>query len=552
MTAAPSLPLAMPINPVDRASDGLVLGARMWIRAFSRALVEHTTLERLRLFTAAPLVGRARTLVDELASRRATPLRSLEVSPQTQLAEAAARGELFAYHEPDLGTGAMFRVRQAYATRAFPITLLHHSFSYRAMLHDTFLRLLLDDTRPCDAVICSSRAARQAITTILDTVADRFASSHGARLAYRGRLDVLPLGIDTDVWRPRDRGDLRAQLGWPAGATILLYLGRFSAADKADLVPLLDVFARLVRDLPTADLVLVLAGSERDGAGQVLERHVDARGLRSRVRFVIDPRTPHLLIGAADVFVSPADNIQEAFGLTPLEAMASGTPQVVADWDGYRETVVDGETGFLIPTTWAACDEDLSLASPLLSREWLDHLALAQSVVVDPQLLYRRLRELIEQPTLRRTMGEASRARAVAEFSWPVVIARYEALWHELSAIAQADPRAADPRPTYGDPAFWSAFRHYATRALTGSELVRATVAGTDIATGEIGMPASHGTIDPAIATDALHLLAAAPGATLPFAELEQQLVVRRRLTTAAARRHLLWLAKYALVELGD
>lgn len=141
----------------------------------------------------------------------------------------------------------------------------------------------------------------------------------------------------------------------------------------------------------------------------------------------------------------------------------------MADWDGYRETVVEGETGFLIPTTWAACDEDLSLASPLLAREWLDHLALAQSVVVDPQRLYRALRTLIEQPALRRSMGEASRVRALAEFSWPVVIARHEALWRELSAIAQADSRGADPRPTYGDPAFWAAFRHYATAHSRGT-----------------------------------------------------------------------------------
>ena len=53
---------------------------------------------------------------------------------------------------------------------------------------------------------------------------------------------------------------------------------------------------------------------------------------------------------AADVFISLVDNIQETFGITPLEAMASGLPVVVSDWDGYRHTVRDGEEGFLIPT----------------------------------------------------------------------------------------------------------------------------------------------------------------------------------------------------------
>src|SRR3546814_3034291 len=53
---------------------------------------------------------------------------------------------------------------------------------------------------------------------------------------------------------------------------------------------------------------------------------------------------------AADVFVSLSDNIQESFGITPVEAMAAGLPCIVSDWDGYRDTVVDGETGILVPT----------------------------------------------------------------------------------------------------------------------------------------------------------------------------------------------------------
>jgi glycosyltransferase involved in cell wall biosynthesis len=53
---------------------------------------------------------------------------------------------------------------------------------------------------------------------------------------------------------------------------------------------------------------------------------------------------------AADLFISLADNIQETFGLTPVEAMAAELPVLVTDWDGYRETVRDGMDGFRIPT----------------------------------------------------------------------------------------------------------------------------------------------------------------------------------------------------------
>jgi glycogen synthase len=45
-----------------------------------------------------------------------------------------------------------------------------------------------------------------------------------------------------------------------------------------------------------------------------------------------------------------SDNIQETFGLTPLEAMAAGLPVIVGDWDGYKDTVRDGVDGFRIPS----------------------------------------------------------------------------------------------------------------------------------------------------------------------------------------------------------
>ena len=53
---------------------------------------------------------------------------------------------------------------------------------------------------------------------------------------------------------------------------------------------------------------------------------------------------------AADVFTSLSDNIQESFGLTPIEAMASGLPVLVSDWDGYRDTVTHGAEGLVVPT----------------------------------------------------------------------------------------------------------------------------------------------------------------------------------------------------------
>src|SRR5262249_17249856 len=68
---------------------------------------------------------------------------------------------------------------------------------------------------------------------------------------------------------------------------------------------------------------------------------------------VLDGREPTQLARAwacADCFCSLSDNIQETFGLTPIEAMASSLPCLVTDWNGYRDTVRDGIDGFAVPT----------------------------------------------------------------------------------------------------------------------------------------------------------------------------------------------------------
>ena len=69
--------------------------------------------------------------------------------------------------------------------------------------------------------------------------------------------------------------------------------------------------------------------------------HLDGREVSNR----------KLAWASADIFCSLSDNIQETFGISPVEAMAAGLPCVVSDWDGYKDTVRDGVDGILIPTT---------------------------------------------------------------------------------------------------------------------------------------------------------------------------------------------------------
>lgn len=540
--------LGLPFVPrLGPPGANLVLGADVAIQGLFRAMLEHAACARFQFFCDPRLASFARDkLAAAIGATRPTP--HLVVRSVNELADAIERGELRAFHTPRLSVGPVFRLRSAYARRAFPITLLNHSFSYRRMLHDTFLRLLVADVRPYDSLICSSNAAKRALTTLLEHVAETFDAQHGTRLEFRGRMDVIPLGVDTQLWHPRDRDPLRAQLHLPREATIVLYLGRFSTADKADLLPLLDVFARLARDLGDEELCLILAGTDRTGFGPVLEARAAELGVGDDVRIVVDPTTPHLLMAASDIFVSPADNIQEAFGLTPVEAMASGVPQIVADWSGYRESVVDGQTGFTIPTLWAECDDDLIINSATLSSGYLDHLALAQSVAVDPQVMYTRLRELICNHELRRAMGEASRKRAVERYSWSVVVGQYDALWDELDARAASDERAPTIEHRYTDPPFARAFGHFATRLLSDDVRLTVTDAGTAI-TDHAGLPARH-PADASADTLALGALRRLAAGTVQLGALSTAVAREHDCNPARARRSVLWLLKRDLARI--
>lgn len=144
---------------------------------------------------------------------------------------------------------------------------------------------------------------------------------------------------------------------------------------------------------------------------------------KASVSFVLntEPDFPDGIWAAADIFSSPSDNIQESFRLTPIEAMASGLPVVISDWDGYREALSDGTEGFLVPTLAPLPGTGADQAYRYLTEEdnYGEYLAGASSATaVDLDALTAALIKLIEDPELRRRMGEAGAARAEAVYDW--------------------------------------------------------------------------------------------------------------------------------------
>jgi hypothetical protein len=174
---------------------------------------------------------------------------------------------------------------------------------------------------------------------------------------------------------------------------------------------------------------------------------------------------------AADLFLSPVDCLTESFGLTLIEAMACGTPQLAADWNGYRDIVSNGDTGFLVPSSW---DDPFNMAGIWdILDDRLAHLWNSHQVALDYRLLEHYLCTMLQNSDLLHSMRQCSRLRALSLYSYRSIGAEYRALANELRSIAQKAPikarRSMPQRSQYFDH-----FGHYSSAQNGEEQLVLA------------------------------------------------------------------------------
>jgi starch synthase len=179
-----------------------------------------------------------------------------------------------------------------------------------------------------------------------------------------------------------------------------------------------------------------------------------------------DPVVRQKCWSAADFFTSLSDNIQETFGLTPVEAMAAGLPVVITDWNGYRDTLEDGVQGIAIPTLAPPPGSGDDIAARYRSTRYSYGGYIgrtAQFTYVDAGLAGDAYTKLIESDDLRKTMGAAGRKRALGTYDWSVIIPQYEALWAELAERRTKDDEVAAPGNKHAaDPLRDDPFRSFA------------------------------------------------------------------------------------------
>ncbi|HEX8609355.1 MAG TPA: glycosyltransferase [Pedobacter sp.] len=166
------------------------------------------------------------------------------------------------------------------------------------------------------------------------------------------KITIIPCGYNPDQFYPVDKLQCRQRLGLKADDKIILQLGRIVPRKGIDNV--IEAFVKVCQEIPNAKL-LIVGGEEVAPGGfdkdelMELKKLAVALNVADRTTFVGQKEREVLryYYNAADVFVTTP--WYEPFGITPLEAMACGTPVIGSDVGGIKYSVQPGITGLLVP-----------------------------------------------------------------------------------------------------------------------------------------------------------------------------------------------------------
>jgi glycosyltransferase involved in cell wall biosynthesis len=313
--------------------------------------------------------------VNVIKTGRLATVASMPLSLRQPLALVRQRPDIAHIHSPyPLGEAANWLLGRARAT-----VTTHHSDVVRQKgwlrLYGPLLRQVL---RAVDRIIATS---------------PRYIETSPWLGPVRDKCTVVPNAVDVERFAPPATAPARR----PGRRATLLLVGRLRYYKG------LDTLLRALVDLP--DLHLDVVG---DGPMQVpWEALALELGVADRVTFygrVGDADLPeHYCM--ADVFVLPANARSEAFGMVLLEAMACGLPCITTEvGSGTSWVVQDGITGLVVPPR-------------------------------DPQALAGAIRSLLDDPERLSKMGQAGRARAEAEFTYGMMVARVQAVYEDVLTL---------------------------------------------------------------------------------------------------------------------
>ncbi len=241
---------------------------------------------------------------------------------------------------------------------------------------------------------------------ILTQSYEDFITAKQSGLCSPEKVRYLGNGVDIDHFdsrhlNPSHQTELRQSLGIPNSANpIIGMVGRLNRRKGSGYI--IEAAAQLLSKFPNLHILIIggqLSSDPDPFQTQIveqiktldLENHVTLTGYRSDI--------PELL-GLLDVFTLPTFN-HEGLPRSILEAMAMGLPVVTTDIRGCRETVIDGQTGFIVPP---------------------------QNVTK----LSEALEKIMADATLGQRLGQAGRQRVESEYDEQLVFQRLQTIYQDL------------------------------------------------------------------------------------------------------------------------
>jgi D-inositol-3-phosphate glycosyltransferase len=219
------------------------------------------------------------------------------------------------------------------------------------------------------------------------------------------KISIVPCGFSDQEFHPIDKAMARKALNLDTDKHIILQLGRMVPRKGVDNV--IRALSHL-KDPQSVQLVIVGGESEIPNPNESpelsrLQQIAAQHGVESSIKFA-GRKSREMLkyyYAAADVFISTP--WYEPFGITPLESMACGTPVIGSNVGGIKYTVVDGETGALVPPE-------------------------------DPAALALKIEELVNDAEGLQQMGQNALKRVNNYFTWTHVADKIGKLYAKIIA----------------------------------------------------------------------------------------------------------------------
>jgi starch synthase len=252
-------------------------------------------------------------------------------------------------------------------------------------------------------------------------------------------IEVLPVGCDTDTFRPYPQDDekvvaIRKALGLESDQQLILTIGGDAASKGAREV--MEALAIAGKRLPSWKYLCKVWPQPRTSLQSNLDQKLSEQlGISGNVVFqtsIISREFMPFLLNACDIYAAPSR--LEGFGMPQVEAGACGKPVIGIGAMGMLDTLVHGETALLAGIGHKIVVNEVTLTTESGYQE-NKRIVFEEPRTVDYRAdvndIKNALIKLTDSADLRRQMGEAGRKRVVENFDYRVVAAKFVRIINE-------------------------------------------------------------------------------------------------------------------------